>query len=390
VNLGQSEFAALSPIVSRDAKSSRGSTRDRVIFKLYSLGVSTNRDEWVIDYSRRELIKKVRFLSDHYARRLGAPAIDGVIKWSESLLRRCSSRVSEAFATSRVGATLYRPFVERFEYQSEVFVDRPGLAARFFPPGKLNAAIGFMAGDRQPFSVIAAKAVPNLNMFSADAVQYVAFYCFADDGTRVENITDWALDQFRKHYRRGKGKKDGPITKEAIFHYVYGVLHDPIYREKYALNLKREFPRIPFYADFWQWAEWGERLMELHIEYGTVKPAKLRRIDVPDEKARAAKQTPKPLLRADKEAGAIVLDSETTLRGVPAAAWEYRLGNRSALEWILDQYKEKKPKDPTIREKFDTYRFADYKEKVIDLLARVTTVSVETIAIVQAMSAAKR
>ena len=96
------------------------------------------------------------------------------------------------------------------------------------------------------------------------------------------------------------------------------------------------------------------------------------------------------MLKADKEAGRIVLDSQTALTGVPPAAWDYRLGNRSALEWILDQYKEKKPKDPTIREKFDTYRFADYKEKVVDLLMRVTRVSVETQAIVEAMKAAAR
>ena len=90
-----------------------------------------------------------------------------------------------------------------------------------------------------------------------------------------------------------------------------------------------------------------------------------------------------------REAGRIVLDSETTLAGMPPEAWDYQLGNRSALEWILDQYKEKKPKDPTIREKFDTYRFADYKEKVIDLLARVTTVSVETQRIVEEMKKAQ-
>ncbi|HEY8888186.1 MAG TPA: type ISP restriction/modification enzyme, partial [Gallionella sp.] len=180
------------------------------------------------------------------------------------------------------------------------------------------------------------------------------------------------------------------ITKEAIFHYCYAVLHDPLYREKYALNLKREFPRIPFYADFWQWAAWGEALMKLHIGYEAVEPFKLERTDIPDEKVRAAGLSPKALLRADKDAGSIALDSETTLRGIPPEAWDYKLGNRCALEWVLDQYKEKKPKDPTIREKFDTYRFADYKEKVIDLLARVTTVSVETERITQAMKAAAR
>lgn len=91
------------------------------------------------------------------------------------------------------------------------------------------------------------------------------------------------------------------------------------------------------------------------------------------------------MLKANKETANIQLDSETQLTGVPAEAWTYTLGNRSALEWILDQYKEKKPKDPTIREKFNTYRFADYKEHVVDLLKRVTRVSVETMAIVEAM-----
>ncbi len=167
-------------------------------------------------------------------------------------------------------------------------------------------------------------------------------------------------------------------------------MHDPLYREKYALNLKREFPRIPFYADFWQWAAWGEALLALHIGYESVAPFALNRSDIPDEKARTAGLQPKALLRADKEAGSITLDSETTLRGIPPAAWHYKLGNRCALEWILDQYKEKKPKDPTIREKFDTYRFADYKEKVVDLLLRVTTVSVETEQITEKMKAAVR
>ena len=109
-----------------------------------------------------------------------------------------------------------------------------------------------------------------------------------------------------------------------------------------------------------------------------------------DEKASDGGKSPRVLLKADKEAGRILIDSETTLADVPAEAWKYKLGNRCALEWILDQYKEKKPKDPTIRERFNTYRFADHKEKVIDLLARVTTVSVRTVEIINAMRAAPR
>jgi REP element-mobilizing transposase RayT len=195
------------------------------------------------------------------------------------------------------------------------------------------------------------------------------------------------------------------ITKLDIFHYTYAVLHHPAYRTKYELNLKREFPRLPFYADFHQWAAWGEGLMDLHLNYETVEPYGLRRVDVerkksasdtplqatliptdtPDPAKPIKRTTPKAKLKADKTEGKILLDTETTLEGIPAVAWDYKLGNRSALEWILDQYKEKTPKDPTIAKLFNTYKFADYKEHVIDLLQRVCTVSVRTMEIIQQM-----
>jgi predicted helicase len=134
--------------------------------------------------------------------------------------------------------------------------------------------------------------------------------------------------------------------------------------------------------------------MALHLGYESVPPFALQRTDTPDEKVRAAGQHPKCVLRSEPEhlatTGRIVIDTETVLTGIPRAAWDYRLGNRSALDWVLDQHKEKKPKDPTIRAKFDTYRFRDHKERVIDLLARVATVSVETVRIVGAMKGGPR
>jgi predicted helicase len=228
--------------------------------------------------------------------------------------------------------------------------------------------------------------VPSFDLL--EKTQFVPIYRY-EKGSRLENITDWALEQFRARYEKDM-KPKRPLTKDAIFHYVYGVLHDPVYREKYALNLKREFPRIPFYADFWKWADWGEKLMKLHIGYEAVEPWPLERIDASDQKSSKAGLAPMALLRANKESGNIQLDSETQLSGVPPEAWTYKLGNRSALEWILDQYKEKTPQDPTIREKFNTYRFVDHKEKVIDLLKRVTRVSIETMKIVEAMQAERR
>jgi predicted helicase len=269
-----------------------------------------------------------------------------------------------------------------------LFVDEISTTNEIFPSDAENHAICFTDPHGQkPWLSCAIGRAADLHFVGSGAGTIcLPRYRFVGS-ERVENITDWALNQFRAHYEAGAAPKR-PITKDAIFHYVYGVLHDPAYREKYALNLKREFPRIPFYADFWRWAEWGERLMALHIGYETVEPWPLRRVNVPDEHASRAGLSPRALLRADKSAGAIVLDTETQLSGIPTAAWEYRLGNRSALEWVPDQHKEKTPRDPTIREKFNTYRFADYKDKVIDLLGRVTRVSVETMEIVQAMRTA--
>ena len=115
----------------------------------------------------------------------------------------------------------------------------------------------------------------------------------------------------------------------------------------------------------------------MHLGFETAEPWPLERLDQDGVTPTRA------ILRADRKRDVITLDEQTTLQGVPAQAWEYRLGNRSALEWVLDQYKEKKIKDPTIRERFNTYRFADHKERVIDLLGRVCAVSAFTRNIVE-------
>jgi predicted helicase len=210
----------------------------------------------------------------------------------------------------------------------------------------------------------------------------VSRYRYAD-GQRLDNITDWAIAQFGSHYGTGAA-----ITKDDIFAYAYGVLHDPIYHETYSVNLTREFPRIPFYPDFARWRDWGQTLLDLHIGYESVAPFHLTRTDLPDRKVRGTGQTPSVILKADRKNGIIVLDAETQLASVPREAWDYQLGNRSALEWVLDQHKERSPKDPTIREKFNTYRFTDYKERIINLLMRVTTISLKTVQIVEAMRTA--
>ncbi len=385
VDFPQNEFISEIRLASKETKKGLRGNKNPALFKNYSLGISTNRDEWVYGFSNEGIIQTFQYLKDIYCHTKNAN-LDKNIKWSRNLKRRHKSQEQQKDNLNNRDI-LYRPFIKKILADSNIFVDERGAADQVFL--KDNFCIGFTDPTGQkPWMVMACNVLPDLHMVGSGAgTVCIGRYSFYSNGEKIDNITDWGLKQFVDHY--GKDKKR-PITKDTIFHYVYGVLHDPVYREKYALNLKREFPRLPFYNDFWQWATWGEQLMELHIGFEEVVPFDLQRSDTTDTKAREAKLAPKTMLKADKENGVIILDSETRLCGIPREAWDYRLGNRSALEWILDQYKEKTPKDPTIREKFNTYRFADYKEKVIDLLLRVTRVSVETVAITEAMKEMKR
>lgn len=434
INLTDNDWNTLIPVADKKTKSAKTSGQEKAIFKLYSLGTVSNRDEWVYGFSRNDVASKVSLLLTTYSQELervksgqldptNSEELTKNLKWTRSLKGALVKLQKIDFIPDQIVVSQYRPFVRKFWYYDGRTNEFLNQIPKLMPPQNENAAVLVSNARRVPFATFATAYPPSLDLFVPDATTAFALYRFTATGERVDNITDWALKQFHKAY--GKDGRSAPvdgetlgerpetptpasarsgaspryggrasvsrvISKRDVFFYVYGLLHDPLYRETYAQNLKRDFPRIPFYPDFWAWAGWGERLMALHIGYETVEPFNIIRTDTPDEGARAAGVTLKPILKADRDNGQIRIDSETMLSGIPKEAFDYRLGNRSGLAWILDQYKEKTPKDPTIREKFNTYRFADYKEHVIDLIARVTTVSVETAEVVEAMRLAKR
>jgi predicted helicase len=377
-NVFKSEIA----LASKDAKLSKPGAEDKTIFKLFSLGVSTNRDDWVYDIDDSQLLKKIRFLKKTYDEQKSKTGFDDRIKWSETLKRRNASGQREAVSPGRIRSVLYRPYSYRRFYDSGLFVDRPGALNQIFPDAATaNPTILVAVGQRGEFGVCATDKPTSLDFFVPNAACLFPRKRYSESGRVVDNITDWSLKQFSERYKASKK----PLTKDAIFHYVYGIIHDPSYREKYALNLKRGMPHIPFYNDFWLWADWGEKLMSLHIGYESQKVWPLKRTNTNDKKSRDADLEPEVLLKADKEDGTIEIDSETWLGNIPEEAWLYKLGSRSALEWVLDQHGENKTRSEIIRKQFDDYSFAVHKEAVVKLIGQVTRVSVETQEIVEAM-----
>jgi predicted helicase len=376
------------PMIDKGVKTGKRGAKT-AIFKAFSSGLKTQRDEWVYDASPEALERKVRYLIATYeATRadLNHPDTD-TIKWDRELDNYLRRSIKKEFDPASIRTAAFRPFITRHLYFDRHFNGMVYQLPSLFHD-MTNPSVAFLGvASNNPLAVLAASKISDLCYLKAGngGTQIVTRLRYTPTGEPIDNITDWALSSFTAHYGAAV-----TIAKDDIFHYVYGVLHDPIYRTTYAQNLKRDLPRIPLYPDFPQWAAWGKHLMGLHIGYEGVDPWPLIRTDRPDTKARAAGVAPKVILKSHPEDGSITLDSETTLTGIPKQAWDYRLGNRAGLEWVLDQHKEKTPKDPTIREKFNTYRFADHKEKVVDLIARVTRVSVDTMEIVAAMTAAKR
>jgi predicted helicase len=398
INLAEdNDFDTLIPVANKETKLSKSKEEEKAVFKLFSLGIVSSRDEWVYDFNIKFLQHKIKLFFEIYNDeqiRLNKLTdktkindfVTRKIKWTSELESYLLKGIILNYQKENFKTALYRPFVKKSLYFDKIIIHRIYQQDFIFPIAKIdnNIVICINIGNKS-FNVIVTNNLPDYHI-NGDS-QCLPLYRY-EKGERIENITDWALEKFREYYRRGltplnpTSPENKNITKEDIFNYIYGVLHNPKYREKYELNLKREFPRIPFYDNFWLWVKWGKQLMDLHLNYETIKPYELTRIDIPLNNPEA---TPKPKLKADKINGKIILDEVTTLTEIPLEAWEYKLGNRSALEWILDQYKEKKPKDKTIAEKFNNYKFADYKEEVIDLLMRVTTVSIETVKITKEM-----
>ena len=380
LNQSNSDFDTLLPLADRQTKLAKTASDERSVFGLYSMGVVSNRDEWVYDFDSGNLGGKVRALINLYeesralygGQEVDDAALGTAIKWTRDLKRQLRLDTPNHFERESTRPTLFRPFVGKYLYFNQSLNEMQYQLPDVFPKGEgdENKAICFCVNGKF-FYVLATDRVFDLH-FTGDT-QCLPLYRYTETGERVRNITDWGLRQFREHY------DDESITAEAIFAYTYAALHDPAYRQKYELDLLREFPRLPFHEDFPAWVRLGQELLDLHIGFEDAEPFALERVDRDREPGKAA-------LKADKARSTIVLDNKTMLTGVPVAAWDYRLGSRSALEWVLDQYKERTPRDPTIRERFNTYRFADHKEKVIDLLQRVCTESVETVRIVSQLS----
>src|ERR1019366_103960 len=248
------DFAAMMPLGS---KTEKGEEDVEAMFRLFSLGVASNRDAWVYNSSKPEVRKSIELTLETFyqeqARFQGAekskflPTTDDRrIKWTDRLREALEDNKHPQFDKGHLRQALYRPFDRRWMYFDHLMNQRRYQQHVMLPTRESEAENSLIAWNTSPTSgmaVLASNVIPDLH-FVGDS-QCFSFYVYDEDGThRRENVTNWALAEFRPHYA------DSKITKWDIFHATYAVLHHPEYRIRYASNLKRELPRIPFPPDF--------------------------------------------------------------------------------------------------------------------------------------------
>ena len=372
------------------------STHFLILRKSYSIGINTSRDAWTYNFNRNGLTENISKMIQTYngeVARWGqridrdvnlddfVVSDDERIKWSRNLKRDLKRNKTAEYAEHKVRNSLYRPFTKSYLFFDPIMNNDVSHFPSILPTpevgGENRVIIVSDHGFRSGFNTLVTNLIPDFHTLStSDGFQCFPFYTYDEDGTnRRENITDWALAEFQSHYN------DDTITKWDIFHYNYGLLHHPDYRQKYEANLKRDLPHIPFTEDFWGFAEAGARLADLHVTYESQPEYdKLKFIQNPDVPLdwRVEK------MKLSKDKTQIVYNNFLTIDGIPPQVFAYRLGNRSALDWVIDQYRVKTDKRSGIVN--DPNR-ADDPQYIVKLIGKVITVSLETVEIVDGLPA---
>lgn len=410
-------------------------TASKSVFTTYAIGLASNRDAWVYNFSKTELERNMRRMVEFYNEqqrdyRVALLANKNLsvedfidtdatkISWTRALRNDIKNGITHNYSENEYRGGLYRPFCKQNLYFASEFIESPGLSKKLFPyAGVENRVICLSGvGASKDFSVLLTDTIPNLD--SIEKSQCFPLYYYEErklkkynDGStdmanmfdpteqidyiRHDAISDFILERVRKAY-------GGKITKEDIFYYIYGILHNTEYRTAFAADLKKMLPRIPLVdesRDFWRFSKAGRTLAELHLNYenrpsatgvivtyNTIPQSEIEKAMQSGEMETINYQVEKMRFPSKTDKSKIIYNSQITIENIPATAYEYVINGKSAIEWIMERYAITTHKDSGITNNPNDWATEHNNPRyILDLLLSVISLSVETVEIVNGL-----
>jgi predicted helicase len=395
---------------------------------MYSNGVKTNRDSWVYNFSKNNVVKNTALTIDFYNQQLFLYQKElekktdlqvenfintdpSKISWSRALREDIARNRRYTHDPSNITKSFYRPFCKLHLYFHREIINDVALIPRLFPATELKNIVICVPGIgiTKDFSCIITDTLPDLELIGKSQCFPLYYYeerpkssptlfdtAAEGEYIRRDGISDFILARARKQYSAKN------ISKEDIFYYVYGFLHSPEYRAVFANDLKKMLPRIPLVddvRDFWSFSNAGRKLAELHINYESVSAApgvvvlidripqkeiskgltgaELEGINYKVEKMRFPKKGQKDTIN---------YNHQITIENIPEKAYEYVVNGKSAIEWIMERYAITIHKESGIKnDPNDWAAEVGNPRYILDLLLSIINVSVQTVDIVASL-----
>lgn len=387
-------------------------------FNVNGPAISSGRDFWVYNFSKNNLSKNVNRSIEFYSEQtlkfnndkktklkaeefLNESNSDPKkISWTVNLKKSLESNIEVKFFKEYIFDSNYRPFIKHKIYYHTSLIERPGLNRNFFTEGLSNMVINISGvGSSKGFSTLISDKLMSYDYL--EKTQCFPLYYYEEkeqvqgslfdeanesEYIRRDGVSDFIWDRAKKQY----GKS---VSKEDIFYYVYGILHNPDYRETFANDLKKMLPRIPLVdkpKDFWVFSKVGRQLADLHINYESVPPYEDVEVQMPEDMlqmdAYEFYRVNKLRFPKKDQKDTILYNSRIVIKNIPEKAYEYVVNGKSAIEWIMDRYQVKVDKKSGIKnDPNDWSRETEQPAYILDLLLSIINVSVQTVDIVNGL-----
>ena len=358
------------------------------VFGYNAMGIQTNRDSWLVGFSKHKILNNAKKLITHYNNEreqlsnnpnYSINRSDEYIKWTRKLERLVKNDKHIEFDNSKCVLTLYRPYTKKYMYYEYSVVEEPRLY--YTKWGKNNVAIVTTGrGVSRDFSTLVSNLIPNLHL----EYNGQGFMRYDNEESDESSLFKTSYDNVNKAFADKLG-----LSLDDTFVYVYGLLNSPEYQQKYANDLKKDLARIPVVAEKEKYVEVGKKLMDLHINYEEVPVYEGVQIVAREnpsyvvKKMKFGKKRDAESGKLEKDKSTIIFNSDITIKDIPEKAYDYVVNGRSAIEWIMDQYQVKTDKKSGITD--DPNDFSDDPKYIFNLLLRIINVSLQTVDLVNSL-----